>query len=64
MKNCSATSAPAFAGRELLLASESPSIKDPQHVTYYMYYMIEDLVKALDGEIIVRWNNRTDVKAS
>jgi hypothetical protein len=61
MKNCSATSAPAFAGRELLLASESPSIRDPQHVTYYM---IEDLVKALDGEIIVRWNNRTDVKAS
>jgi hypothetical protein len=27
------------------------------------YYVIEDLIKALDGEIIVRWNNYQDVKA-
>jgi hypothetical protein len=42
-------------------SSVRKAILDPHHVTYYV---IEDLVKALDGEIIVRWNNRTDVKAS
>jgi hypothetical protein len=42
-------------------SSVRKALLDPQHVTYYV---IEDLVKALDGEIIVRWNNRTDVKAS
>jgi hypothetical protein len=42
-------------------SSVRKALLDPQHVTYYV---IEDLIKALDGEIIVRWNHRTDVKAS
>jgi hypothetical protein len=41
-------------------SSVRKALLDPQHVTYYV---IEDLIKALDGEIIVRWNNRQDVKA-
>jgi hypothetical protein len=36
------------------------ALNDPQHVTYYV---IEDLIKAMDGEIIIRWNNRTEAKA-
>ena len=37
------------------------AITDPQHVKLYI---IQDMVKALDGEIIIRWNNREEVKAS
>jgi hypothetical protein len=33
---------------------------NPQHVTYFV---IEDLIKGMDGEIIIHWNNRTEARA-
>jgi hypothetical protein len=41
-------------------SSVRKALMDPQHVTYYV---IEDLIKAMDGEIIIRWNNRTEARA-
>lgn len=35
------------------------AIADPDNVKHRI---VEDLVKALDGEIVVRWNNRQEVK--
>lgn len=34
------------------------ALDDPQNVRFYI---IEDLVKALDGEIVIRWNNPEEV---
>jgi hypothetical protein len=45
---------PVFAPLETVLA-----IADPDNVKHWI---VEDLVKALDGEIVVRCNNRQEVK--
>lgn len=37
------------------------AISDPENVKWYI---IEDMVKAMDGEIVIRWNNHQDVKAT
>lgn len=40
-------------------SSITKALDDPQNVKFYI---LEDLVKALDGEIVIRWNNPQEVK--
>jgi hypothetical protein len=42
-------------------SSVRQAIDHPEQVKWYI---VEDLIKAMDGEIVIRWNNRQDVKAS
>lgn len=35
------------------------ALDNPLHVKYYI---IQDLIKAMDGEIVIRWNNPDEVK--